>query len=168
GPAPVRIGPHVGPLLEQLRQEFPPAQPDQDDAGLAELADGLRALAHGDSPGTDLPVDLHGTAFQARVWDALRRIPAGQTRSYTEVAEAIGAPTAVRAVASACGANPVALVIPCHRVVRSDGSLGGYRWGLEVKRRLLETEGSASPADPSTPRAAGLANHVAQPAEQSA
>ncbi|MCL3859471.1 methylated-DNA--[protein]-cysteine S-methyltransferase [Actinotalea sp. K2] len=140
GLAAVRIGPDVDLLLEQVRREFPAAHLERDDTGLAELADGLRALARGDRPRTDLPVDLHGTAFQARVWDALRRIPAGQTRSYTEVAEAIGAPAAVRAVASACGANPVALVIPCHRVVRSDGSLGGYRWGLEVKRRLLETE----------------------------
>jgi len=81
-----------------------------------------------------------GTDFQRRVWTALTAIPAGETRNYTEVAQAIGAPAAVRAVASACGANPVAVLIPCHRVVRGDGSLGGYRWGVERKRALLERE----------------------------
>jgi AraC family transcriptional regulator of adaptative response/methylated-DNA-[protein]-cysteine methyltransferase len=88
----------------------------------------------------DLPVDVHGTAFQARVWGALRDIPAGETRTYTEVATAIGSPSSVRAVARACATNKVALAIPCHRVIRSDGSLAGYRWGLTVKRSLLESE----------------------------
>jgi len=88
-------------------------------------------------------VDIGGTAFQRRVWDALRAIPSGETRSYAEVARAIGAPRATRAVAQACGANPVALVIPCHRVVRSDGGLGGFRWGIERKRALLEREARA-------------------------
>ena len=92
--------------------------------------------------GLDLPLDVRGTAFQQRVWQALREIPAGQTASYAEIAARIGAPKAVRAVAQACGANPLAVAIPCHRVVRSDGSLSGYRWGVERKRALLEREAS--------------------------
>ena len=87
-----------------------------------------------------MPVDLVGTAFQVRVWEALRGIPLGATRTYTDVAREIGAPTAVRAVASACAANTVALAVPCHRVLRRDGSLGGYRWGVEVKAGLLAAE----------------------------
>ncbi|WP_114417889.1 methylated-DNA--[protein]-cysteine S-methyltransferase [Marinospirillum perlucidum] len=89
-----------------------------------------------------LPLDLQGTAFQKAVWEALLTIPAGQTRSYSQLAEQVGQPAAVRAVASACGANPVALLVPCHRVVRKDGGLGGYRWGLDMKRRLLQREGA--------------------------
>jgi len=85
-------------------------------------------------------VDIRGTAFQHRVWDALRRIPPGQTRSYAEIAELIGQPKAVRAVASACAANPLAVAIPCHRVVRTDGSLSGYRWGIGRKKALLDRE----------------------------
>jgi AraC family transcriptional regulator of adaptative response/methylated-DNA-[protein]-cysteine methyltransferase len=87
-----------------------------------------------------VPLDIRGTVFQRRVWEALRRIPRGETRTYGEIAREIGAPAAVRAVGSACGANPVALVVPCHRAVRTDGGLGGYAWGLGVKKRLLEIE----------------------------
>jgi AraC family transcriptional regulator of adaptative response/methylated-DNA-[protein]-cysteine methyltransferase len=90
--------------------------------------------------GLDLPLDLRGTAFQERVWKALREIPVGSTASYAEVAQRIGAPTSFRAVAQACGANWLAVAIPCHRVVRSDGNLSGYRWGVERKRQLLERE----------------------------
>jgi AraC family transcriptional regulator of adaptative response/methylated-DNA-[protein]-cysteine methyltransferase len=90
--------------------------------------------------GLDLPLDVRGTAFQEKVWQALRRIPAGRTASYAEIAKAIGMPRAVRAVAAACAANPVALAIPCHRVVRADGALSGYRWGVERKRALLARE----------------------------
>ena len=92
--------------------------------------------------GLDLPLDVQGTAFQQRVWQALRSIPAGQTVSYTQLAQRIGQPSASRAVASACAANPVAVAIPCHRVVRTDGSLSGYRWGVERKRALLLREAS--------------------------
>jgi AraC family transcriptional regulator of adaptative response/methylated-DNA-[protein]-cysteine methyltransferase len=87
-----------------------------------------------------LPLDIRATAFQRQVWDALRAIPVGETRSYKEVAEAIGRPTAMRAVARACATNPVAVAIPCHRVIREDGDLGGYRWGMERKVELLERE----------------------------
>ena len=90
--------------------------------------------------GLDLPLDIRGTAFQQRVWQALQAIPPGSTLSYTELARRIGAPAAVRAVASACAANPLAVVIPCHRVVRNDGALAGYRWGIERKRALLDRE----------------------------
>lgn len=90
--------------------------------------------------GLDLPLDVRGTAFQQRVWQALREIPAGSTASYTDIAERIGAPRSVRAVAQACGANSLAVVIPCHRVVRHDGALSGYRWGVERKRALLDRE----------------------------
>ncbi len=90
--------------------------------------------------GLDLPLDVRGTAFQQRVWQALRDIPAGQTASYGEIARRIGAPQAGRAVAQACGANPLAVAIPCHRVVRHDGALSGYRWGVERKRVLLARE----------------------------
>lgn len=96
-------------------------------------------------PGTalDLPLDVRGTAFQQLVWNALREIPAGVTKTYSEIAHAIGAPKATRAVAGACAANKLAVVIPCHRVVRNDGALSGYRWGVERKRTLIEREAAA-------------------------
>jgi O-6-methylguanine DNA methyltransferase len=107
----------------------------------AAYAEPLLAYAAGDAiDPASLPVDLRGTDFQVRVWQALRRIPRGETRTYREVARAIGAPRAVRAVGSACAANPVALAVPCHRVLRADGALGGYAWGLGRKQRLLEIE----------------------------
>ena len=93
--------------------------------------------------GLDLPLDVRGTAFQQRVWQSLRKIPAGSTASYTDVAKLIGSPNSVRAVAQACGANTLAVAIPCHRVVRNDGALSGYRWGVERKRALLEKEAHA-------------------------
>lgn len=92
---------------------------------------------------SDLPLDVAGTPFQRKVWQALRRIPAGKTASYAEIARKVGSPKSVRAVAQACAANALAVAIPCHRVVRSDGSLSGYRWGVERKRRLLDLEASA-------------------------
>jgi AraC family transcriptional regulator, regulatory protein of adaptative response / methylated-DNA-[protein]-cysteine methyltransferase len=101
-----------------------------------------RAVGLVDNPalGLDLPLDIRGTAFQVRVWKALRQIPSGSTASYTEIAERIGRPTAARAVAQACAANPIAVAIPCHRVVRTDESLSGYRWGVERKTELLNRE----------------------------
>ncbi len=137
----VRIGERD--LLEQeMQDEFPQAGFERDDAAMDQVMRALRQLADGrEAPW--LPVDARATAFQARVWAALREIPRGTTSTYTAVAAAIGSPTSVRAVARACATNPVALAIPCHRVVRSDGSLAGYRWGLEVKRELLRREQSA-------------------------
>jgi AraC family transcriptional regulator, regulatory protein of adaptative response / methylated-DNA-[protein]-cysteine methyltransferase len=140
GLAGVRIG-DASALEVEIRDEFRGASLIRDDAAMIDVMRALGALAEGRAS-VDLPVDVTGTAFQARVWKALREIPAGQTRTYTEVAEEIGRPTSVRAVARACATNKVALVIPCHRVVRSDGSLAGYRWGLEVKQSLLSREGA--------------------------
>lgn len=140
GLAAVRIG-DEGELEREIRTEFTGASLVRDDAAMGDVMRALALLAEG-RPAVDLPVDVTGTAFQARVWKALREIPAGQTRTYTEVAEEIGRPTSVRAVARACATNKVALVIPCHRVVRSDGSLAGFRWGLEVKQSLLAHEGA--------------------------
>ena len=138
GLASVRIG-RGEDLEREMAAEFPQARLVRDDAAMSDVMTALVAIASGgDAP--ELPVDVQGTAFQARVWGALREIPAGQTRTYTEVAEAIGSPTSVRAVARACATNKVALAIPCHRVIRGDGSLAGYRWGLAVKQSLLASE----------------------------
>jgi AraC family transcriptional regulator of adaptative response/methylated-DNA-[protein]-cysteine methyltransferase len=130
-------------LEAALRQEYPLAAIERADDGLGDwVARIVRHLESGASP-LAVPVDVQGTAFQHRVWTALSEIPAGATRSYREVAVSIGAPTAARAVARACATNRVAVVIPCHRVVREGGALGGYRWGLERKKALLEREKSA-------------------------
>jgi AraC family transcriptional regulator, regulatory protein of adaptative response / methylated-DNA-[protein]-cysteine methyltransferase len=137
-------------LLTELRDEYPRAEllPDARDGGSSK---GLRGwiekiLAHlrGQEPHLDLPTDVQATAFQRRVWEELRRIPYGATRTYTEVARSIGRPAAVRAVARACATNPVSVVVPCHRVVRQDGDLAGYRWGMNRKRALLEKEAAAA------------------------
>ncbi len=137
-------------LEARLRAEFPRAALERVDAGrddwlaprLAAVADALAGRAGAAAP----PLDLRGTAFQVRVWDALMRIPAGETRSYAGLAASLGMPRGARAVARACAGNRLALVVPCHRVVRGDGSLGGYRWGLPLKRALLERE-AAAPGD---------------------
>jgi AraC family transcriptional regulator of adaptative response/methylated-DNA-[protein]-cysteine methyltransferase len=138
----VRVGSDEAALVAEVAAEFPEAVVERDDDGLGEVAVVLAGAVRGDDDATVLPVDLQGTAVQVRVWEALRAIPAGDTRSYSEVAVEIGAPTAVRAVAGACAANPAALVVPCHRVVRQDGSLGGYRWGVATKQALLDAEAS--------------------------
>jgi AraC family transcriptional regulator, regulatory protein of adaptative response / methylated-DNA-[protein]-cysteine methyltransferase len=132
----------VEDLLAEVRAELPHAALERDDDGLVHVLDAVRALAAGHAPAdaSDLPLDIAGTAFQARVWRALQEIPPGETRTYTEVARSIGSPSSVRAVARACATNPAALVVPCHRVVRSDGTLAGYRWGLAVKQSLLDAE----------------------------
>ena len=135
-----------GDVLERrLRDEFPGARLQQVDAGRDEfLAPRVRAVADAlAGRRADVPVDLVGTAFQKRVWDALMKIPPGETRSYAEVAASLDAPSASRAVAGACARNRVAIVVPCHRVIRGDGSPGGYRWGLDLKRRLLDRERAA-------------------------
>jgi AraC family transcriptional regulator, regulatory protein of adaptative response / methylated-DNA-[protein]-cysteine methyltransferase len=137
----LRFGRDEGPVVEVLLAEFPEATITRDDNGLAEVALVLAGAVRGERDAAVLPLDLEGTAFQIRVWEALRRIPPGETRTYSQVAVGIGAPNSVRAVASACAANRVALAVPCHRVVRADGSLGGYRWGMDVKQALLVSEG---------------------------
>ncbi|HSR65250.1 MAG TPA: methylated-DNA--[protein]-cysteine S-methyltransferase, partial [Xanthomonadaceae bacterium] len=141
----VELGGDARALEAKLRGEFPHAQLEQVDAGRDEfLAPRVRAVAEvlaGRQARVD--VDLLGTAFQKKVWDALMRIPRGQTRSYAELAGALGQPRGARAVASACAHNRIAILVPCHRVVRGDGSLGGYRWGLPLKQQLLERERAA-------------------------
>jgi AraC family transcriptional regulator of adaptative response/methylated-DNA-[protein]-cysteine methyltransferase len=134
-------------LVAALRARFPAAQLIVEDAGLREWADRIVHFITAPEQNLDLPLDIRGTAFQARVWRALQKIPLGKTASYTEIAAALGQPKAVRAVAQACAANKLALIVPCHRVIRSDGQLGGYRWGLERKRALLDRERVAVAAD---------------------
>jgi len=126
--------------VQRLREEFSEAELVEDAQGLEPVRRAITQFLAGDASLAKIPLDIRGTVFQRKVWQQLRRIPAGETRSYGEIARAIGAPRAVRAVGSACGANPVALVVPCHRAVRSDGSLGGYAWGLERKKKLLAIE----------------------------
>ena len=136
----VRFGETVSELEHDLREEFHAAEFHRDDKALREYIDPLLAAIRGETTTIDLPLDIRATAFQKKVWDALKQIPRGQTRSYSEVARQIGEPSAVRAVARACATNPVAVAVPCHRVVRSDGDVSGYRWGVERKKKLLERE----------------------------
>jgi AraC family transcriptional regulator of adaptative response/methylated-DNA-[protein]-cysteine methyltransferase len=136
----IRVGDDEDTLVKGLMTEFSNASIDRDDEALAEVVDVLAGAIRGERDATALPVDVAGTAFQLRVWEALRTISLGETRTYSEVAEEIGAPRAIRAVASACAANEAALAIPCHRVLRKDGSMGGYRWGVAVKEQILEAE----------------------------
>ncbi|WP_282563033.1 methylated-DNA--[protein]-cysteine S-methyltransferase [Tahibacter amnicola] len=150
----ILLGANENELLCELRKELPAAELERVDAGrdewLAGMIDRVQSeLGWQDRPPAALPpLDLRATAFQWRVWQALTRIPAGQTRSYREIAEAIGAPRAARAVARACAANRLAIVVPCHRVVRDDGSLGGYRWGINRKRQILRQEAQLAPVSP--------------------
>ena len=141
----VALGDSNVELVKELFAEYPNASIDSKDTAISPALNLWlnQVLDHlnGKSPRVDLPLDIQATAFQWRVWDELRQIPLGATRSYRQIANAIGKPKAVRAVARACASNHAALVIPCHRVIREDKSLGGYRWGLERKRKLLETEG---------------------------
>lgn len=136
----IEIGDDRETLRESLHQRFPAASLAEDFLDLKEWVAEIVAFIDTPSHGLTLPLDIQGTAFQQRVWQALQKIPVGQTASYRAIAVAIGEPTAQRAVARACGANKLALAIPCHRVVRTNGELGGYRWGVERKSRLLEQE----------------------------
>jgi AraC family transcriptional regulator of adaptative response/methylated-DNA-[protein]-cysteine methyltransferase len=133
-------------LLADLRRRFPQARIEPDGGTLAATVAAVVAFLAEPREALDLPLDLRGTAFQLRVWEALRRIPLGETRTYAQLAAMLGAPRAVRAVARGCATNPVSLAVPCHRVVGSDGKLTGYRWGVERKRALLAREGANSPA----------------------
>jgi AraC family transcriptional regulator of adaptative response/methylated-DNA-[protein]-cysteine methyltransferase len=135
----VTLGEDAATLEAALRREYPAAQVERRDDELRGWAGAVIARLAGDEA-ERVPLDVHGTAFQRRVWEALQRIPRGTTRSYAEIARELGQPSAARAVARACASNRLAVVIPCHRVVRGDGGLGGYRWGLERKRELLDGE----------------------------
>ena len=143
----IELGEDATLLERKLHHEFPNADIQRVQAGSDEfLAPRLRAVAdrlHGRDG--DVALDLVGSAFQKRVWDALMKIPVGQTRSYAELADALGSPRAARAVASACASNRVAVLVPCHRIIRGDGSLGGYRWGLPMKEVLLQREQAIPP-----------------------
>ena len=136
------LGDDPNALVQELQDRFPRATLRGGDASFERTVAKVIGCVEQPGLGLDLPLDVRGTAFQQRVWQALREIPLGSTASYAEIATRIGAPTGSRAVAQACGANPLAVAIPCHRVVRSEGSLSGYRWGVERKRRLLENEGA--------------------------
>lgn len=127
-------------LFDNLKNEYPKAEIRRDDAQLKEFVEAILANLAGTDKTLDLPLDLQATAFQMRVWETLRKIPYGETVSYQQIAEKIGNPKAVRAVATACASNRAALVIPCHRVIRKGGDLSGYRWGVERKKAILEKE----------------------------
>lgn len=136
----VMLGNSESDLLDELHQKFPRARIKRDNQNLQSQVEALLDCLSGNPSPLNMPLDEQGTAFQRRVWQELRRIPRGETISYSELANRIGRPKAVRAVASACARNPLAIVTPCHRVVRLNGDLGGYRWGIERKRRLLAAE----------------------------
>ncbi len=136
----ILMGDDPGELLRDLQDRFPRAELKGGDQDFEQVIAQVISYIEEPGQGLGLPLDIRGTSFQQRVWQALREIPPGQTRNYTDIGKKIGEPKAVRAVASACAANALAVVIPCHRVVRSDGSLSGYRWGVERKRTLIELE----------------------------
>jgi AraC family transcriptional regulator of adaptative response/methylated-DNA-[protein]-cysteine methyltransferase len=139
----IALGAEAAALEARLHQEFPSAVAiARDDDALAPVVAEVLRRIDGELPTAELPLDVRGTAFQLRVWQELQRIPRGETRSYGEVAAAIGVPTGARAVGTACGSNPVSVVVPCHRVVTATGGLGGYAWGLDRKQALLERERS--------------------------
>jgi AraC family transcriptional regulator of adaptative response/methylated-DNA-[protein]-cysteine methyltransferase len=129
--------------VRDLQDQFPKAELVGDESGYEDLVAKAIGLIERPGVGLDLPLDIRGTVFQQRVWKALQQIPVGTTASYADVAKAIGMPKAVRAVAQACGANTLAVAIPCHRVIRNDGALSGCRWGVERKRALLDREAQA-------------------------
>lgn len=141
----ILLGDDPEALARELQDRFPRANLIGCDAEFEQWVSRVVGLVEAPRLGLDLPLDMRGTAFQERVWKALREIPAGATVSYTELAKRLGALKSVRAVARACGANPLAVAIPCHRVVRKDGGLAGYRWGVERKRALLERESQQRP-----------------------
>jgi AraC family transcriptional regulator of adaptative response/methylated-DNA-[protein]-cysteine methyltransferase len=141
----VMLGEDAADLERSLKQQFSAASIVQDASGMEKQIEAILAAITDHPAAIDIPLDVRATAFQARVWQALRQIPRGETRSYAQLAEAIGQPSAVRAVARACATNPVAIAVPCHRVIGSDGSLTGYRWGVDRKRTLLDLERRSQP-----------------------
>ena len=143
GVSAVYLGDDEGKLIAELREEYPRAEVAAASNGFERWVKEVLQRIEGRPPHFELPLDLQATAFQRRVWKELQRIPCGRTRTYAQVARALGRPKAVRAVARACATNPVSIVVPCHRVVRQDGALAGYRWGLSRKEQLLASERSA-------------------------
>lgn len=139
----ISLGDDPEALLRELQERFPRAELVGGDAGFEQLVAQVVGFVEAPGLGLALPLDIRGTAFQQRVWEALRKVPAGETVSYAEIAARIGSPASVRAVAQACAANTLAVAIPCHRVVRSDGGLSGYRWGIARKQQLLARERGA-------------------------
>ena len=137
----IQFGDDPDDLVHALERRFPSAELIGDDENFARVVSTVVAFVEAPRTGLDLPLDIRGTAFQERVWLALTAIPAGRTMTYTQLAAAIGQPTAVRAVASACAANEIAMAIPCHRIIRASGGLSGYRWGVERKSDILQREG---------------------------
>ncbi|HET8967756.1 MAG TPA: bifunctional DNA-binding transcriptional regulator/O6-methylguanine-DNA methyltransferase Ada [Candidatus Acidoferrum sp.] len=140
GVSAVYLGDASAKLTSELREEYPRAEITPEKGAFSEWVEEIVARVEGNAPRRELPLDLQATAFQRRVWQELQRIPRGATRTYAQVAKAVGKPSAVRAVARACATNPVSIVVPCHRVVRADGNLAGYRWGISRKQTLLERE----------------------------
>jgi len=140
GVSAVYLGDSEAKLLGELREEYPKAEIAPARSGLEKWVKEIVSRTEGNPPRQELPLDLLATAFQRRVWQELQRIPLGKTRTYAQVARALGRPSASRAVARACATNPVSVVVPCHRVIRGDGNLAGYRWGIERKQQLLKTE----------------------------
>ena len=140
GVASILIGDDPEALVRSLQDQFPRATLIGGNEDYESLVAQVVGFVESPGIGLDLPLDVRGTAFQQRVWQALREIPPGQTASYREIARKMGSPRSIRAVAGACAANAIAVAIPCHRVVRSDGELSGYRWGIERKRALIERE----------------------------
>jgi len=136
----IELGEDAAAMPVRLRHEFPAAEVSRDDSSLASYAGEILRRVEGDAPHRDLPLDIRATAFQRRVWRELQSIPHGETRSYGDVAAALGRPKAARAVGAACASNPAAIAIPCHRVLRNDGNLGGYAWGTERKQALIAAE----------------------------
>ena len=141
GVAAISLGDDPDALVRELQDRFPCATLVGGDAAYERVVATVVGFVEAPRLGLSLPLDVRGTAFQQRVWRALREVPAGQTVTYSEIAQRLGAPAATRAVAGACAANTLAVAIPCHRVVRRDGSLSGYRWGVERKRELIAREG---------------------------
>jgi AraC family transcriptional regulator of adaptative response/methylated-DNA-[protein]-cysteine methyltransferase len=140
----VQLGSSEQAMIHQLKSEFAEAEITRDDEALEPYLEEILHRLEGAAPHETLPLDIRATAFQRRVWEELRRIPLGETRSYSQVAAAIGSPGAVRAVGNACANNPVAIAIPCHRVLRNDGNLGGYAWGIKRKQALIAAEKARS------------------------
>lgn len=138
----VLLGENADALEEELRRRFPGAVTSSPDAWVESLADDVVAAIEDPDAGAALPLDIVGTPFQQEVWSALRRIPPGETRTYGEIARDVDRPRSARAVASACAANPIAVLTPCHRVVHADGTVSGYRWGVSRKQELLRREGA--------------------------